>query len=357
MEEKYVADAVRSGWVSSTGPYIDRFEAEFAARCGTTHAVAVNNGTSALHLVLAAAGIGPGDEVIVPAFTYIATANAVTYCGATPVFVDVEPDTWCIGPDAVTAAITPRTKAVIAVDIYGHPADYTALRPVCSSHGLLLIADAAESLGGRLDGAPVGALADATTFSFFGNKILTSGEGGCVTTADDELAAKMRLFKNQGMDPNRRYFFPVIGFNYRMTNVAAAILCGQLERSEQLISRRKDIVSTYERWASGKAELEVPRTVHPAERAPWMASLLVSGTASYTRDQLTARLADLGVDTRPFFPPLPGLPAYGPSTDSWPVSEQLSRRGFNLPTYPDLTDPELEEILRRLDCAFRDIQA
>lgn len=356
LEEKYVSDALKSGWVSSAGPYLERFEMEFAARCGTRSAVATNNGTTALHLVLAAAGVGPGDQVIVPAFTYIASANAVTYCGATPVFVDIDPVTWCVDVGQVAGAITSQTKAVMAVDIYGHPADYPDLRKICSDASIMLIADAAESFGGRLGTTPVGALADASTFSFFGNKILTCGEGGCVTTSDDDLAIRMRQLRNQGMDPNRRYHFPVIGYNYRLTNVAAALLCAQLERSELLISRRRKIIETYEEWASGSHFFDAPTTANTAERAPWMASLLVSPDAGFTRDQLTARLGDVGVETRPFFPPLPGLPAYGSSTGrAYPVSEDISDRGFNLPTYPDLADEDLSEILRRVASAVDEL--
>lgn len=352
LEEKYVSDAVKSGWVSSSGPYLERFEADFSARCGTRSAVATNNGTTALHLVLAAAEIGPGDEVIVPAFTYIASANAITYCGATPVFVDIDPHTWCVDAEQVASAITARTKAVLAVDIYGHPADYPALRRICSAAGLLLIADAAESLGGRLGDTPVGALADATTFSFFGNKILTCGEGGCVTTSDDGLAQRMRLLRNQGMDPARRYFFPVIGYNYRLTNVAAAMLCAQLERCETLISRRTAIISAYERWAALSNVLTAPTTAESVVRAPWMSCLLVERDAGFTRDGLMAQLDELGVETRPFFPPLPGMPAYGSSAPgAHPVSEDVGRRGFNLPTYPSLKDNEVADIIGRLASA------
>lgn len=355
LEEKYVSDAVRSGWISSSGPYLERFETEFAARCGARSAVATNNGTTALHLVLAAAGVGPGDEVIVPAFTYIASANAVTYCGATPVFVDIDPDTFCLDVDQVAAAVTERTRAVMAVDIYGHPADYPSLRRICSDAGLLLIADAAESFGGRLGDVPVGALADATTFSFFGNKILTCGEGGCVTTSNEELAQQMRLLRNQGMDPNRRYFFPVVGYNYRLTNVAAAMLCAQLERCDTLISKRRMIVSKYEDWAAGNGNFTTLATATDAVRAPWMTSLMVGRNAAFNRDQLMSRLDNYGVETRPFFLPLPALPAYESfSRVSYPRSAEISELGFNLPTYPDLAEDEIAEILNRLALAVNE---
>ena len=356
LEERYLVDAYRSGWISSQGPYLRKFEEQFAARCGATAAVATGNGTVAIHLVLAAAGIGPGDEVIVPALTYIATANAVTYCGARPVFVDVSPDTWCIDVEQVAASVGPRTRAVVAVDLYGHPADYPALRAICEQHGLLLVADAAESFGALLDGRPTGDLADATTFSFFGNKVITAGEGGCVTTSDSGLADRMRLLRNQGMDPRRRYFFPVVGFNYRLTNLAAALLCAQLERADEIISRREGVIATYERDLSNPPLLS-PQPVGPGvRRAPWMASFLVgpAGTEGL-RDELARTLDLLGVETRPFFVPIPHLPPYADAGGDYPVSADLAQRGINLPTYAELSDVDLKIIVDRVRSALSGI--
>ncbi|MEU5564185.1 DegT/DnrJ/EryC1/StrS family aminotransferase [Micromonospora musae] len=348
LEERFVQDALASGWISSQGPYLRRFEEEFGARCGAEHTVAVSNGTVALHLVLAAAGIGPGDEVIVPALTYVASANAVTYCGARPVFVDVRPDTWCIDPEQVRSAVGPRTRAVLAVDLYGHPADYTALREICSRHGLLLVADAAESFGAYLDDQPVGSLADASTFSFFGNKVITSGEGGCVTTSDAALAERMRLLRNQGMDPQRRYWFPVVGFNYRMTNLAAALLCAQLVRADDIIARREQVIDMYERELTGTPLHRQPIAPN-VRRSPWMASFLVgpSGDGA-SRDELARMLDRLGVDTRPFFVPVSALPAYGGDSAAQPVSTDLGQRGINLPTYADLADTDVKVIVERV---------
>ncbi|BCB83849.1 GDP-perosamine synthase [Phytohabitans suffuscus] len=281
LEERYVLDAVRSGWISSHGPYLRRFEEEFAAHCGVPAAVGTANGTVALHLALAAAGIGPGDEVVVPALTYVASANAVTYCGATPVFVDVSPATWCVDVSEVAAVVGPRTRAVVAVDLYGHPADYGALRRLCDRHGLLLVGDAAESFGGRVGDRRVGELADVSTFSFFGNKIITAGEGGCVTTVRADLADRMRLLRNQGMDPRRRYHFVEVGFNYRMTNIAAALLCAQLERVRQIVGRRDEILHRYEEALSGP--LDAQPVAAGVRRAPWMASFLVPAGRHRTR--------------------------------------------------------------------------
>ncbi|WBB69871.1 DegT/DnrJ/EryC1/StrS family aminotransferase [Micromonospora sp. WMMD812] len=356
LEERYLLDAYRSGWVSSQGPYLQRFEEQFAARCGAATAVATGNGTVALHLVLAAAGIGPGDEVIVPALTYVATANAVTYCGARPVFVDVSPESWCIDVEQAAAAVGPRTRAVVAVDLYGHPADYPALRALCARHGLLLVADAAESFGALLDGRPTGDLADATTFSFFGNKVITAGEGGCVTTSDPALAERMRLLRNQGMDPRRRYFFPVVGFNYRLTNLAAALLCAQLERADEIVGRRDAVIATYERELSDPPLINPQPVLPGVRRAPWMASFLVGppGTGGL-RDELARTLDLLGVDTRPFFVPIPDLPPYADAAGDHPVTADLARRGINLPTFAELSDVDVKVIIDRVRAALSGI--
>ncbi|MCG5441749.1 DegT/DnrJ/EryC1/StrS family aminotransferase [Micromonospora sp. NIE79] len=356
LEERYVVDALRSGWISSQGPYLRDFEERFARRCAADAALTTSNGTVALHLVLAAAGIGPGDEVIVPALTYVATANAVAYCGARAVCVDVLPESWCVDPAGVRAAIGPRTRAVIAVDLYGHPADYTALRDLCDRHGLLLVADAAESFGATLDGRPTGSLADVTTFSFFGNKVLTSGEGGCVTTSDAALADRMRLLRNQGMDPQRRYYFPVLGYNYRMTNLCAAVLCAQLERADEIIALRDRVIAGYEEQLADEPALSAQPVAAGVRRAPWMAAFLVGAEGDATsRDALARALARLGVETRPFFVPIPDLPAHRDPGADCPVTEDLSRRGINLPTYADLAEPAVKAVVERIRAALATI--
>ncbi|MEU7925677.1 DegT/DnrJ/EryC1/StrS family aminotransferase [Micromonospora sp. NPDC049107] len=356
LEERYVVDALRSGWISSQGPYLRDFEERFASRCAAGTALTTSNGTVALHLVLAAAGIGPGDEVVVPALTYVATANAVAYCGARAVCVDVLPGSWCVDPAAVRAAIGPRTRAVIAVDLYGHPADYSALRQLCDQHNLLLVADAAESFGATLDGRPTGSLADVTTFSFFGNKVLTSGEGGCVTTSDAALAERMRLLRNQGMDPHRRYYFPVLGYNYRMTNLCAAVLCAQLERADEIIALRDRVIAGYEEQLADEPTLSAQPVAAGVRRAPWMAAFLVGAEGDATsRDALARALTRLGVETRPFFVPIPDLPAHHDPGADCPVTEDLSRRGLNLPTYADLSEPAVKAVVERVRAALATI--
>ncbi len=352
-EQAYAAEAVGSSWISSTGPFLDRFEDEFAEACGTEHAVTTSNGTTALHLVLAALGVGPGDEVIVPSMTYVATANAVAYCGGTPVFVDIDPDTWCLDPRAIEAAITPATKGVIPVHLLGHPADMDTINSVARAHGLWVVEDAAEATFSRYKGRPIGSLATAATFSFFGNKIISCGEGGAVTCDDSDLAKRLRLLRGQGMDPNRRYHFPVVGFNYRLTNVAAAILCGQMERKDAIVARRREIVELYARELFDVPGIGVRHDAPWAETAPWMASCLVdAGRCGCHRDELASALAARGIETRPMFIPIHRLPPYLDASErrgtDLPVTDRLAELGLMLPTYPQLMDDEVSFICQSI---------
>jgi perosamine synthetase len=335
-EERYLLDALHSTWVSSTGPYVERFEREFAALCGTRAAISVANGTVALHLAVLAHGAGPGDEVLVPALTYVATANAVRYVGAEPVFVDLDPATWCLDPQALEAAVTPRTRGVVAVHLYGHPADMDAIAAVAARHGLWVVEDAAEAHGARYRGRPVGSLASVATFSFYGNKIVTSGEGGALTLDDPALEARIRLLRGQGMDPARRYHFTLVGYNYRLTNLACALLCAQLERLAGILERRGRVFADYRRALEGVAGIAFQPTAPWAEPAPWLFCITVDEHAyGRSRDELMAALADQGIETRPFFRALHELPPYRdrPGVRArLPVTERLSREGMNLPT-------------------------
>jgi perosamine synthetase len=348
-EEQYVLDAIRSSWISSTGPYVERFEREFAAFAGTRAAIAVANGTVALHLALLALDAGPGDEVIVPSLTYIATANAVRYVGAEPVFVDIDPATWCLDPAAVEAAVTPRTRGIVAVHVYGHPADMDALNAIAKRHGLWVVEDAAEAHGATYKGRPAGSLGTLATFSFYGNKILTSGEGGAITVDDPDLESRIRLLRGQGMDPNRRYFFPIVGYNYRLTNVACAILCAQMERVDEFIARRAEIAAAY---AQGLARIpgidEQPRAAY-AVPATWLISIQVRADAyGLGRDALAEFLATEGIETRPFFHPLHRMPPYENSPGAardLPVTDLVASRGLNLPTAVTMSDADVARVV------------
>ncbi|WP_281405358.1 DegT/DnrJ/EryC1/StrS family aminotransferase [Methylosinus sporium] len=268
-EMQYVRECLESTWISSHGKFIDAFERRFAELCGVEHAIACNNGTTALHLALVSLGVGAGDEIIVPDLTYVATANCVRYCNADPVFVDCEPRTFNIDPAAIEAKITPRTKGIIVVHLFGQPCDMDEIQKIADAHGLFIVEDAAEAHGAKYKGRPVGSLGKCATFSFFGNKIVTTGEGGAVVTDDDELASRLRLLRGQGMDPERRYWFPVIGYNYRMTNIAAAIGLAQLERVDRALAFRRRLSAWYD---EALADVDVIRPyVEPwAEHSFWM---------------------------------------------------------------------------------------
>jgi perosamine synthetase len=348
-EEKYVLDAVRSSWISSTGPYLARFEEEFAGLCGTRHAVAVSNGTVALHVALVALAIGPGDEVIVPSLTYISSVNVIRYVGATPVFVDVDPLSWCLDVNAVATAITSRTRAVMAVHLYGQPADMDALRAVCTPHGICIVEDAAEAPLATYRGRPTGGLGDVGAFSFFGNKLFTSGEGGAVTVDDDDLAARIRILRGQGMDPQRRYFFPVVGYNYRLTNVAAALLCAQIERRDEFLNARLRVYRRYEARLVGVPGLTLQADVPGTQRSPWLFCALVDSAGfGHDRDALMAHLKTEGIDTRPFFPPIHRLPPYEAEARAQganlPVTDRLAGQGLNLPTFVAMTDADVDRV-------------
>ena len=356
-EEKYAVDAIRSSWISSSGAYLERFEREFAALSGTKASLAVCNGTVALHLALLGLDISPGDEVLVPSLTYVATANAVRYVGGEPVFVDVDPKTWCIDPDLLEDAITRRTKGIVAVHLFGHPADMDRINQIAAVHGLWVVEDAAEALGATYKGRPVGGLARVATFSFFGNKIITCGEGGAVTLDDEQMATRLRALRGQGMDPNRRYYFPITGYNFRLTNLACAILCGQLERIDEIFRRRRVIFENYDRMLAAVPGAE-PQPVAPwASISPWMYACAINAKRfGCCRDDVIAALGKRGIETRPMFIALHTLPPFRENSrrrgEVLPVTQRLSDTGIMLPTYTQLTRAEQERVVG----AIRDLQ-
>jgi perosamine synthetase len=333
-EIEYVTDAVRSGWVSSIGQYVEQFEHDFAAFVGTGHAVAVANGTVALHLALHALGVGPGDEVIVPDLTFAATAHAVLMTGATPVFVDIDRQTWCLDPRAFERAITPRTRVVIPVHLYGHPADMDGIARVAAAHRIVVLEDAAEAHGAAIGCARVGSFGAIGSFSFYGNKLITTGEGGMLTTADSNLAERLRFLKDQGMARQRHYFHTELAFNYAMTNLQAALGVAQLERVECLIAKKRDIFGWYAERLSDRIELNHERA--GCRSVFWMTSAVLDDSAA--RERIGAGLAEAGVETRPFFVPMSQLPhlqscrAVGVDGDRCAVAGDIAERGINLPS-------------------------
>jgi len=341
-----VVDTLKSGWVT-TGPKAKRFEQAFTDYLGdlTLESIAVNSATAGLHLALEALGIGPGDEVIVPTLTYIATANAVSYCGATPVFVDAEPGHWQIDPADVQRKITPHTKAIIAVHLYGHPCAMDELMALCRQHHLFLVEDCAEAIGTQYRNQHVGTFGDIATFSFFGNKTMTTGEGGMVVTNDRTLFDRARHFKGQGLAAHREYWHDVVGYNYRMTNLCAAIGVAQLERVDAFIERKKRIAALYRAGLRGTPvtmHAESPDAVH----SHWMVTVLLEHAED--RDPLRAHLAAAGIETRPVFYPIHTMPIYSHRYQRHRVAEDIAWRGINLPSFPSLTDAEVREVCSTL---------
>jgi perosamine synthetase len=347
-EKKYVLDCLESSWISSNGQYIERFESAFAEFCGVKHALSCSNGTVALHLALLALGIGTGDEVIVPTLTYVATANAVVYCGAKPIFVDSEPETWNLNPALLEDCITPRTKAIIVVHLYGHPVDMDAVMDVANKHGLFVVEDAAEAHGAEYKDRRVGSIGHISTFSFYGNKIITTGEGGMVVTDDDALAAKVRQLKGQGMDPSHRYWFPIVGYNYRMTNIEAAIGLAQLEKVDWHIARRREIVTQYIETLKDVPGISFQPEKTWARNVYWMTSAVLDEGIS--RDAMMKELSEGGVETRPFFYPLHTLPMYCELANgkSFPIAEGLASQGMNLPSSASLSTEEAAFVCQQI---------
>lgn len=347
-ELKYVMDAVQSGWISSLGKYVDQFEAAIRDVTGAKHAIAVSNGSVAIHLALHCLDIGRGDEVIVPTFTYIASVNAIALAGATPVFVDVSPEDWLIDPASAEAAITPKTKAIMPVDLYSAISN-PAIIELARSRGLAVVEDSAEVFGSTVRGRHAGLEADVATFSFFGNKTVTTGEGGAVISNDDSLAARMRKVKGQGQSLTRRYWHDEIGFNYRMTNICAAIGLAQIERLDQILDRKRAISRLYRDALanSGVTFQQVPDDVKSSE---WLVSALVPG--SVDRDRVMQEMALAGVDTRPVFYCAHHMPMYA-SRQALPIAEDISQRGISLPSFPGLTDDDVLRVADALKDAVR----
>jgi len=346
-EEEYVLDAVRSGWISSLGEYVNRFERDFARFCGVAHGVSVCNGTVALHLALHALGIGPGDEVIVPALSFVASANAVQYTGAKTVFADVDPVTWTIDPAAIEPLISPRTKAIMPVHLYGHPAKMAEINAIAQAHGLLVVEDAAEAHGAAIGTRRTGGLGQIGAFSFYANKIITTGEGGMLTTDDAALAARCRLLRDHAMPPDRRYWHDEVGFNYRMTNLQAAVGVAQMARIHQFVERKRRIARQYSEMLADLPGITLPVEMSGCTNVYWMYSVLVDAPYRLTRDRLIPALRERGIDSRPFFHPLDTLPPYR-SEKPAPVALVLSRQGLNLPSAPSLTDEQIEYICTTL---------
>jgi len=344
-EQRYVSDCIESTWISSKGKYTDEFERKFASYIGTDYATSVCNGTVALHLALLVLGIRQGDEIIVPTFTYIASVNAITFVGATPVFVDSLADTWQMNGEETERKITPRTRAILAPHIYGHPCDMDKLVAICKKHHLYLVEDCAEAIGSRYKGKMIGTFGDLSAFSFFGNKTITTGEGGMLTTHSKTLIDKAKKLKNQGLS-GVEYWHDEIGYNYRMTNICSAIGVAQLERIDEILANKLRIAATYKE-AFAHSDVEFHGQAVDVLNSYWMCSALIPHADK--RDELRRFLAESGIETRPLFHPVHTMPMYKTGkTGNYPVAASISARGINLPSYPDLNEADVNFIANQV---------
>ena len=328
-EREYMNKAFDSGWISSKGSFISRFEDEFAEFSGTKYAVSCSNGTTALHLAVRALCIRDGDEVIVPNLTFASPANVVIYERGKPVLVDVDRKYWGVDPEEVSKCITDKTKAIIVVHLYGHPADMDKIMHLAKMHNLKVIEDCAEAHGSTYKGKRVGSIGDIGCFSFYGNKIITTGEGGMITTNDEELAEKIRVLRDHGMQPSKRYWHKEVGYNYRMTNIQAAIGLAQMESITEKILKRKWIARKYSEHIGDEAELQFEMPW--ASNVYWLPTFMLNGiSGGGPRDSLMISMANEGVESRPVFYPLNEMPPYM-SERSFPNSNYVSYHGISLP--------------------------
>ncbi|AOZ03945.1 glutamine--scyllo-inositol aminotransferase [Cupriavidus sp. USMAHM13] len=353
-EIAYVTDAVSHAWLSNANVYNERFERAFADYHGVRHAVSLPSCTSALHLSLLALGIGPGDEVIVPDCTWIASAAPISYVGATPVFADIERDTWCLSAEAVEACVTPRTRALIAVDLYGGMPDYEALHAVARRHGIAVIEDAAEAAGSQYRGRAAGTLGAVGTFSFHGSKTLTTGEGGMLITDDDAIYRRVLVLRDHGRQPGDTLFDNrEVGYKYKMSSLQAALGLAQIERIEELVARKREIFAWYREALDGCSDITLNSEPPQVRNSYWMVTAVLPARLG-GKVAAIRHLAERGIDTRPFFSPLSSLQAYAGSASALQARErnrvcyEIGPHAINLPSGLQLERADVERVAREL---------
>lgn len=361
LELEFVSDCVKSGWISSAGPYIDRFENAWAQYCEREFGVAVANGTAALQLAIRALGIGPGDEVLIPTFTIVSCALAVIDAGATPVLVDSDPETWGMDVSQLEAGLTPHTRAIMPVHMYGHPVDMDPLLDLAERRGLLVIEDAAEVHGAQYHTRrhaaprwrPCGAFGDISTFSFYANKIITTGEGGMILTNDSKIAERARSFRNLCFQRSPRFVHEDLGYNFRLTNMQAAIGCAQLTRIQDFLSRKRRMAQAYGARLSVFDQLQLPVQREWAQNVYWMYGVVLSDDVEMDAATFAEKLRIRGVETRPFFRGMHEQPALRKrgllDSNSYPVAERLARRGLYLPSGLTLTDDQIDRVCAAIE--------
>lgn len=351
-ESENVLDAISSTWISSSGHYLNKFETDLSQYVGVKSAIAVSNGTVALHLALMACDIGKGDEVIVPSFSFVASASSILHAGATPVFADVDPDTWCISMKSIERLVSHKTRAIIIVPLYGNSPDMDRIIEYCEYKNIFIIEDAAEALGSTYKNKKIGSYGHISTFSFYANKIITCGEGGAVCTNNENLAHKIRMLKNHGMDPKRKYWHPIVGYNYRMTNLQAAIGCAQLEKIDKILERKILINSLYREILS---ELPIDfQYVYPeVKNNCWMNTFTIKTKSKNSINKIIKNFNENGIEYRPLFPLISHMPPYKKyKSDKLPYSNLISQYGINLPSSPNLEIKEINFICNQIFRAF-----
>lgn len=352
-EKKYLLECIDTGWISSEGPFVKQFEEGVAAKVGRKHAVAVCNGTAALDIAIAALNLKPGDEVILPAFTIISCIGEIVRAGAKPVLVDSDPVTWNMDIGQVAEKITPRTKAILVVHIYGLPVDMDPVLALAARHGLKIVEDAAEMHGQTYKGRPCGSFGDLSIFSFYPNKHITTGEGGMVLTDDDALAGDCRGLRNLCFQPPRRFVHDRLGWNYRMTNMQAALGVAQLERLEEFVGRKRAMGRRYTKALSTLSAVQLPLpATNYADNIYWVYGMVLNDSVPFDAIEAMARLAKLGIGTRPFFYPMhhqPVLQRMGLfAGERYPVAERLADRGFYVPSGMALSEAQIDRVAEKL---------
>lgn len=343
-----VQECVDTGWVSSEGRFLPEFERKWSRFCGVLHGVAVSNGTTALQIAMRALGLGPGSEVIIPSFTIISCAIAVLEAGCVPVLVDCDPETWCMDPDQVERALTSRTRAIMPVHMFGHPVDMRRICQIAAKHDLRIIEDAAEAHGAEVEGRRVGGLGDMGCFSFYANKIITTGEGGMVVTGNDAHADRLRSLRNLCFRPERRFYHTEIGHNYRLTNLQAAIGVAQVDRIEDHIRRKRAMASGYRERLSDLPQISLPVERPWAKNVYWMYCLILADDVPFDAVEFARRLRAKGIDTRPLFLGMHEQPVLLErglfEGERYPVTERLARRGLYVPSGLNLTEEQIDRV-------------
>jgi perosamine synthetase len=349
-EKAYISECIDGGWISSAGKFIEDFERQFADFCNVKYAVAVSNGTVALHLALVALGISNGDEVIVPDLTFAATANSVIYTGAQPVLADVAADSWTIDINRCKDLLTDRTRAIIPVHLYGQPCNMAEVTEFANEHNLFVIEDCAEAHGAKFQGQNIGSFGIINCFSFYGNKIVTTGEGGICLTNEEKLFDRLRVLRDHGMDKYRKYWHNMVGFNYRMTNIQAAVGCGQMEKIDEYLEMRRNIEKYYNERLEHHQLIEIQKNLPDRKKVCWLYSIkILTETAGTTIGKIRDQLKQQNIDSRPFFVPLHQMPPYQTlPRHNLNNSVEISEHGISLPTFSDLKEQEITYIANSL---------